>query len=331
MTNNCKKNANIGKGKKEKNMTTFQLIMAILMIIGFVAVFALTIAFIVEAAKAGKVFEKQEEPKEEEPKQEEHEEENYDIRDMLAQLEEEANEAPAEESLQEEVPAPVVEVVNEPEEAPVEEVQPENVEEAPVEETAEEEGPKTIIIKEVTTETVGTDFDYNTRLEKIVESKDKLDKEIAKTKNAILKYERTERRKERNQKMLDRRAVELTNLNLMMYSVTDIKNIDEDKKQKQEELTTHIAELKASIQDAEEYLAKNREKYEHDKKMLEFYNKEEARYTDEIAELEELIKNSNSVTSSTTTTTTTTETEDGERVETVETTSDDDTTDQTEE
>lgn len=322
-------------------MTTFQLIMAILMIIGFVAVFALTIAFIVEAAKAGKVFEKQEEPKEEEPEKEEHEEENYDIRDMLAQLEEEANEVPAEEPAAEEVPAPVVEVVKEPEEAPVEEVQPENVEEAPVEETAkeeapveetaEEEAPKTIIIKEVTTETVGTDFDYNTRLEKIVESKDKLDKEIAKTKNAILKYERTERRKERNQKMLDRRAVELTNLNLMMYSVTDIKNIDEDKKQKQEELTTHIAELKASIQDAEEYLMKNREKYEHDKKMLEFYNKEEARYADEIAELEELIKNSNSVTSSTTTTTTTTETEDGEKVETVETTSDDDTTDQTEE
>ena len=28
--------------------------------------------------------------------------------------------------------------------------------------------------------------------------------------------------------MLDRRASELTNLNLVMYSVTDIKNVDED-------------------------------------------------------------------------------------------------------
>ena len=314
-------------------MTTFQLIMAILMIIGFVAVFAFSIAFIVEAAKAGKVFEK-EEPQEEQKEETEPQEEAYDIRDMLAQLEEEAQnkeetepqeeqkeETPAEEvaeqpAQEEVVEAPAEEVAEQPAQ---EEANLENAEEAPAE---DEEAPKTIIIKEVTTETVGTDFDYNTRLEKIVESKDKLDKEIAKTKNAILKYERTERRKERNQKMLDRRAVELTNLNLMMYSVTDIKNIDEDKKQKQEELTTHIAELKASIQDAEEYLMKNREKYEHDKKMLEFYNKEEARYADEIAELEELIKNSNSVTSSTTTTTTTTETQDGETVETVETTTD---------
>ena len=30
--------------------------------------------------------------------------------------------------------------------------------------------------------------------------------------------------------MLDRRASELTNLNLVMYSVTDIKNVDEEKK-----------------------------------------------------------------------------------------------------
>ena len=162
-------------------MTTFQLIMAILMIVGFVAVFGFSIAFIVEAAKAGKVFEKQQ-PEEEQPEEQPQEEENYDIRDMLAQLEQEAQ--PEEEQKEEE--APVVEVVEEqPQEEPAqEEVAPENAEEAP----AEEEAPKTIIIKEVTTETVGTDFDYNTRLEKIVESKDKLDKEIAKTKNAILKY-----------------------------------------------------------------------------------------------------------------------------------------------
>jgi len=287
-------------------MTTFQLIMVILMCVGFAGVIGFSIAFIVEAAKADRVVEpKRVEPEEEKEEQEEPAaDENYDIRDMLAQLEEEAAK---EESAEE--PAPVEEEkVEEPvaEEQPAEEPVVEEVQnEEPVqEETAQEEAPKTIIIKEVTTETVGTDFDYNVRLAKIVESKNKLEKDIAKTKNSILKYERTERRRERNQKMLDRRAVELTNLNLMMYSVTDIKNIDADKKQKQEELTTHIAELKASITDADEYLAKNREKYEHDKKMLEFYNKEEARYNDEIKELEVLIGNANSVTSSTTTTTT---------------------------
>ncbi len=308
-------------------MTTFQIIMVVLMSIGIAIAIGFSIAFVIEAMKAPKepVVEAEPEAKESEPAEE------YDIREMLAQLDEEAKEAPAEEKVEEtkeevkeepaaeEVKEEVVEnaEAEKVEEAPVEE----KVEEAPAEEKVEEtkeevkeepaaekveEAPKTIIIKEVTTETVGTDFDYNVRLAKIVESKDKLEKDLQKTRHSILKYERTERRRARNQKMLDRRAVELTNLNLMMYSVTDIKNIDEDKKVKQEELTTHIAELKASIQDADEYLAKNREKYEHDKKMLAFYEKEEARYNDEIAELEVLIKNANSVTGSTTTTTTTT-------------------------
>ena len=169
-----------------------------------------------------------------------------------------------------------------------------------------EETPKTIVIEKITTETVGTDFDYSVRLAKIIESKNKMERDLQKTKRAITKYERTQRRRTRNQKMLDRRAVELTNLNLMMYSVTDIKNVDADKKIKQEELTTHIAELKASIQDADIFLAKNKERYEHDKKMYAFYTKEEARYNDEIKELEILIKNANNVTGSTTTTTTTT-------------------------
>lgn len=173
----------------------------------------------------------------------------------------------------------------------------------------EDESPKTIVIEKVTTETVGTDFDYSVRLAKIIESKNKMERDLQKTKRAITKYERTQRRRTRNQKMLDRRAVELTNLNLMMYSVTDIKNVDADKKAKQEELTTHIAELKASIQDADLFLAKNKERYEHDKKMYAFYTKEEARYNDEIKELEILIKNANNVTGSTTTTTTTTTTE----------------------
>jgi len=104
-----------------------------------------------------------------------------------------------------------------------------------------------------------------------------------------LNYERTKRRKIRNQKMLDRRASELTNLNLVMYSVTDIKNVDEEKKIKQEELTSHIAELKASIQDADEFLDSNKEKNEHDIKMAKFLIQEKARFKEEIAELEALI------------------------------------------
>ena len=190
---------------------------------------------------------------------------------------------------------------------PVEVVETEEPVEIIIEDSTEEkdEGPKTIIIETITTETIGTDFDYNSRLEKIEQSKNKLNKDLHKTKNAITKYERTARRRARNQKMLDRRAVELTNLNLMMYSVTDIKNVDADKKTKQEELTTHIAELKSSIQDADAFLDKNKERYEHDKKMFAFYTKEAARYDDEIKELKELIKNANTVTGSTTTTTTT--------------------------
>ena len=290
-------------------MTTFQLVMVILMSIGLAFVVGFTVAFIIEACR------KQEDIQEVEPKPEAEDQAEavaeYDIRDMLAQLEEETQnveEKPAEEQ-KEEQPVEVVEEKEEPKEEVVEEKVEEKKEE-PVqevkEELTEEEGPKTIIIKEVTTETIGTDFDYNERLAKIEESKSNLERDLQKTRNAILKYERTERRRARNQKMLDRRAVELTNLNLMMYSVTDIKNIDADKKAKQEELTTHISELKASIQDADEFLAKNREKYEHDKKMLSFYEKEEARYNDEIEELKVLIKNANSVTGSTTTTTTTT-------------------------
>ena len=75
-----------------------------------------------------------------------------------------------------------------------------------------------------------------------------------------------------------------------MYSVTDIKNVDGDKKIKQEELTAHIAELKASIQDAEEYLESNKEKYNHNVKMAKFLKQENARLDEEIVELKELIK-----------------------------------------
>jgi len=136
----------------------------------------------------------------------------------------------------------------------------------------------------------GTVIDYKSRLEKVISSKGKLERDLAKIQKFILKYERTDRRKARNQKMLDRRAGELTNLNLVMYSVTDIKNVDEEKKVKQEELTSHIAELKASIQDAEEYLDSNKEKYAHNVKMAKFLSQERVRFAEEIAELEALIK-----------------------------------------
>ena len=132
-------------------------------------------------------------------------------------------------------------------------------------------------------------IDYSARLEKIIATRDKIERDLAKVQKAILKYERTKRRKTRNQKMLDRRAGELTNLNLVMYSVTDIKNVDEEKKIKQEELTAHIAELKASIQDAEEYIESNKEKNDHNVKMAKFLTQEKLRYNEEIAELQSLI------------------------------------------
>ena len=341
-------------------MTLFQIIMVSLMGAGFATVLGFTFAFIVEAKRGTQTIKpsrKRVSAAKEEPQ------EDYNIRQMLAQLDEEVEENvevieeqpeiesaedttivnTVEEIVMQEEPVLVEVIKEEPvqEEAVEEQIQQESVkpvqevvevveeiveEAAEQEEPAEEEveveideddeeeeeveivteTPKTIIIEKVTTETVGTDFDYNVRLAKIVESKNKMERDLQKTKRAITKYERTQRRRARNQKMLDRRAVELTNLNLMMYSVTDIKNVDADKKAKQEELTTHIAELKASIQDADLFLAKNKERYEHDKKMFAFYTKEEARYDDEIRELEILIKNANSIAGTTTTTTTTT-------------------------
>ncbi len=197
------------------------------------------------------------------------------------------------------VEEPVEEVKVEVVEKPVEEVKVKVVEK-PVEETkvetAEEDS------AELETSVVETNIDdyelvpgaslidYQNRLEKIIQTRDKISRDLEKVKKSILKYERTKRRKDRNQRMLDRRAGELTNLNLVMYSVTDIKNVDEEKKIKQEELTAHIAELKASIQDADEYIESNKEKNVHDVKMAKYLQGEMARYNDEIAEIEKLIK-----------------------------------------
>ncbi len=210
----------------------------------------------------------------------------------------------------------VIEEVEVVEEQPAEEVQEtvenEEVKEEVVEETVEEateEVQETAeeVVEEAQAETVEetvevqdssepispeTLLDYKTRLDKIVQNRDKIDKDLLKLQKAILNYERTKRRKARNQKMLDRRASELTNLNLVMYSVTDIKNVDEDKKVKQEELTAHIAELKASIQDADEFLDSNKEKNDHNIKMAKFLMQEKSRYSEEIAELEKIIAKS---------------------------------------
>ena len=235
-----------------------------------------------------------------------------DIDQMLARLEarkEEAQNAENDDTI-ENMEVPTIEVVEEiaaeEVEEPVEEEIVEEVEEVPaeeVEETVEEEQEEieevvedvpekeepVIIIKEIPAETVDK-FDYKTRLEKIKESKEKIERDLEKTKKAINKYERTERRRARNQKLLDKKATELTNINLVMYSVTDIKNVDQEKKAKQEELTAHISELKASIQDAEEDLAKNENKYQNNVKLLEYLKNEKHRYEEEVKELEKMLK-----------------------------------------
>lgn len=264
-----------------------------------------------EQAQDGSKEEKKEEPKvepvviEEEKVEEKKEEivvvpvEETKAEEIVETIEdakvEEIKEEPKEE-VQEEVQEEVVETVEETVETK-EDVQVASrgdefeVEEAPVEEVKNET--QTVEVGSVAVEgepiTAANLLDYKARLASVIESRDKLNKDLIKIEKSILNYERTKRRKARNQKMLDRRASELTNLNLVMYSVTDIKNVDEEKKVKQEELTTHIAELKASIQDAEEFLDSNKEKNEHDIKMAKFLIQEKARFKEEIAELEALI------------------------------------------
>lgn len=237
--------------------------------------------------------------------------------EIVEEIREEVVEA-AEEPVEEVVEEPVEEAAEEP----VEEVVVENVAEEAVEETVEEvkeeiqeesienlasldETAEDDVADDEDTEILsnieelkadetavvagGTVLDYKARLDKIIETRNKIERDLTKIQKSILKYERTKRRKNRNQKMLDKRAGELTNLNLVMYSVTDIKNVDEDKKVKQEELTAHIAELKASIQDADEFIESNKEKNEHNVKMAKFLMQEKARYNEEIAELQALI------------------------------------------
>ena len=133
-------------------------------------------------------------------------------------------------------------------------------------------------------------FDYQARYDALNDSLAKSQKELVKATKEVNKYEKTQKRKARNEMLLDKKAGELTNLNLVLYNVNDIKEIDPQKKEKQESLTQHITELKDIIKDADEYLATNKEKYKNAVKIQEFLTKEKARQEDELNELAILIE-----------------------------------------
>ncbi len=293
-------------------MSPFQIVAIVILGLGVLTALGFTIAFIVVSCAK----EKAQDEKDVSIDSQKEEINEIDLDQMLAKLEEasktkeeEKTEEPAQVEEKAEEPAQVEEAKEEIKEEPKEpaqdnskvvinifgadvqkEPEAEEAEVTPVivEETKEEkeEQPAEIV---TVVDHAGPEFDYRIRLEKIKESQAKIDRDLDKTSRAILKYERTIRRMERNQKMLDRRALELTNLNLLMYSVTDIKNVDAEKKARQEELTSHIAELKASIQDAQEYIETNREKYESNLKLKDYLTHEQTRYADEVKELEALI------------------------------------------
>lgn len=305
-------------------MSPFQIVAIVILGLGVLTALGFTVAFIVVSCAK----EKTENNNEDSLNSQKEEINEIDLDQMLAKLDEasknkekEEEKQAEEEKVEEPIAEPVIiepateEAKEEPAEEKEEKVE-EVVEPVVVEDKKEEEKPavdasKVIIniygadaqkqeekeetpvaieeTKEVPADHTGPEFDYRIRLEKIKESQAKIDRDLDKTSRAILKYERTIRRMERNQKMLDRRALELTNLNLLMYSVTDIKNVDAEKKARQEELTAHIAELKASIQDAQEYIEANREKYESNLKLKDYLVHEQTRYADEVKELEALI------------------------------------------
>lgn len=293
-------------------MSPFQIVAIVILGLGVLTALGFTIAFIVVSCAK----EKAQDEKDVSIDSQKEEINEIDLDQMLAKLEEaskakeeEKTEEPAQKEEKAEEPAQVEEAKEEIKEEPKEPAQDNskvviNIFGADVQkEPEDEEAEVTPVIIEETKEEkeeqpaevvtvvdhAGPEFDYRIRLEKIKESQAKIDRDLDKTSRAILKYERTIRRMERNQKMLDRRALELTNLNLLMYSVTDIKNVDAEKKARQEELTSHIAELKASIQDAQEYIETNREKYESNLKLKDYLTHEQTRYADEVKELEALI------------------------------------------
>lgn len=203
------------------------------------------------------IEEKKEEKIEEVPAKVE-EEDDFDFDALFKQLEEEAKNSTTEEKKEEKI-----------EEVP-----------AKVEEKIEEVAAPVVI---------APDFDYNVRVETIKQNQVKLEKDLAKATREVNKYEKTIKRKEKNEKLLDRKSAELANLNLVLYNVNNIDDIDPEKKKKQEDLIEHITELKSGIQTAKEYLTANREKFANSKKIQEFLTGEKTRYEEELKELEILI------------------------------------------
>lgn len=237
---------------------------------------------------------------------------DFDIDEMLSKLEEKTTQEEKKEE-KEEVPAqPIIAKAVIQEKAVEEENKKDDVdfealfkqleEEAKLEKEAREEAEvveakpaqkeevkESQPVEEVKPIAVGPEFDYNVRIQTINESLTKLEKDLAKSSREVNKYEKTLARKERNEKLLDRKSAELANLNLVLYSVNNIEDIDPVKKKKQEDLMEHISELKSGIATADEYLTANQEKYQNSKKIKDFLSGEKTRYNEEIAELEQLI------------------------------------------
>lgn len=134
-----------------------------------------------------------------------------------------------------------------------------------------------------------SELNYEERLAKAKEAFEKLKKDYNKNTKSLNKYRRTERKKARNEKLLNKKAAELASLNLSIYDVKDIKDIDPEKKAKQEDLTKHVAELKSAIVEADEYLEANKEKHLQEVKLNTYLEREYRRYEEEIKSLEEFL------------------------------------------
>ena len=127
-----------------------------------------------------------------------------------------------------------------------------------------------------------SELNYEERLAKAKEAFEKLKKDYNKNTKSLNKYRRTERKKARNEKLLNKKAAELASLNLSIYDVKDIKDIDPEKKAKQEDLTKHVAELKSAIVEADEYLEANKEKHLQEVKLNTYLEREYQRYEEEL-------------------------------------------------
>ena len=228
---------------------------------------------------------------------------DFDIDEMLSKLEEKTTQEKKEEVVQPVISKAVIEEKAVEEENKKEEIDFDALfkqleEEAKLAEEQEMKAAKEVakvekvaeaVVEEVKPIVVGPEFDYNVRIQTINDSLVRLEKDLTKASREVNKFEKTTARKERNEKLLDRKSAELANLNLVLYNVNNIEDIDPEKKKKQESLMEHITELKASIKTADEYLSANQEKYQNSKKIKDFLTGEKERYNEEIAELEQLI------------------------------------------